>query len=163
LAAAVSNTLHILDINACKNNSSSSDNISTRTINTTHKRNISSIDWSPDGAYLVASSEELVSVYETQHWKQIAIHATQTKISGCAFVLTRDKSNNTGRLAVAYGEYETICLWQFTSPSSSPKAVRSAQSGTVAGIASICRPDGQTLVASASRSKAKNLMIWTAV
>jgi WD40 repeat protein len=163
LAAAVSTTLHILDISTCKNNSSVTDNISTRTINTTHKRNISSIDWSPDGAYLVASSEEMVSVYETQHWKQVAIHPTQTKISGCAFILTRDKNANTAGLAVAYGEYEAICLWQFTSRSNSPKAIRSAQSGTVAGIASICRPDGQTLIASASHSKAKNLMIWTTV
>lgn len=162
MAAAVSNTLHILDINACKNNSSSSDNISTRTINTTHNRNITSIDWSPDGTFLVASSDDMVSVYETQHWKQIAFQAAQNKIYGCTFVQTRDKASN-GRLSVAYGEYETICLWQFTASGSSPKHVSSAQSGMVVGFASVLRPDGQTLVASASHSKTKNLMIWTIV
>lgn len=163
MVAAVSNTLHILDINACKNNSSSADNISTRTIPTSHSRNIYSIDWSPDGSFLVASSEDMVSVYETQHWKQIAGQAAQTKISGCSFVQTRDKAAPNGRLMVAYGEYETICLWQFTGPASSPKHVTSAQSGMVVGIASVLRPDGQTLIASASHSKTKNLMIWTTV
>jgi WD40 repeat protein len=162
LVAAVSTTLYILDINACKNNSSSSDNISTRTINTTHSRNISSIDWSPDGAFLVASSDDMVTVYETQHWKKIASQSAQTKISGCAFVQTRDKSGgNNGQLNVAYGEYETICLWQFHPSGNSPKHVQSAQSGMVVGIASVLRPDGQTLMASASHSKNKNLMIWT--
>lgn len=162
LAAAVSNTLYILDISACKNNSSSSDNISTRTINTTHSRNISSIDWSPDGAFLVASSDDMVTVYETQHWKKISSQAAQTKISGCSFVQTRDKAGS-GQLLVAYGEYEAFCLWQFNPSGNPPKHVQSAQSGTVVGIASVLQPDGQTLMASASHSKTKNLMIWTTV
>ncbi|ORX63838.1 WD40 repeat-like protein, partial [Basidiobolus meristosporus CBS 931.73] len=51
--AAISNTLIYFDVSACEDNSSASDHISTRTFSTQHTKNIFTVDWSLDGAFLL--------------------------------------------------------------------------------------------------------------
>lgn len=155
LACAVGNQIYIIDITSAKNSTNiGNDNIGIRTINTDHGKNICSFDWSSDGSFLVASSEDKICVYETSHWKCVTSQMSQ-KISSCAFI-----HGSTDKLQLLYGGYQDIFLWQCSIPGAQPKKV-GAQSGTVVSIA-CCPVAGQTVVASASHHpKEKNLMLWT--
>lgn len=168
LACAVGNQINIIDITSSgKNNSGNSnnnnsnniinaDNMGVRTIPTDHGKNICSFDWSSDGNFLVASSEDKICVYETSHWKCVMNHIPQSKISGCAFV-----NGGNEKLRLLYGGYQDIFLWQCGIPGAQPKKVGS-QSGMVVSIACCSVASCQTLVASASHhQKEKNLMLWT--
>lgn len=153
LACAVGNQIYIIDITSAKANSGN-DNMGMRTITTDHGKNICSFDWSADGNFLVASSEDKICVYETSHWKCVMNHIPQSKISGCAFV------NGGEKLRLLYGGYQDIFLWQCGIPGTQPKKAGS-QSGMVVSIA--CHSvSGQTIVATASHhQKEKNLMLWS--
>ncbi|KAI8336353.1 WD40-repeat-containing domain protein [Chlamydoabsidia padenii] len=178
LACAAGNQLFVIDIDVVKNNTSSADTAAVRTINADHSKNICSLDWSTDGSYLVASSENAVMVYETGQWKLINRHTATDKISACAFVMPTTNSNNNGassggsnagtaaggvtgaeKLRVVYGTYEAIYVWQCSVPGVQPKQA-GKQSGMVTGLACI-NTNGQTIMASASHYKEKNLMLWT--
>lgn len=113
-------------------------------------------------------------VYETGQWKLVNRHTATDKISACAFVMptSGNNSNSNGgvdssaagvtgaeKLRVVYGSYEAIYVWQCSVPGSQPKRA-GAQSGMVTGLACI-NTNGQTIVASASHNKEKNLMLWT--
>ncbi|OAD06059.1 hypothetical protein MUCCIDRAFT_122351, partial [Mucor lusitanicus CBS 277.49] len=101
LACAVGNQINIIDITSSgKSNSGNSNNSSN------HGKNICSFDWSPDGNFLVASSEDKICVYETSHWKCVMNHIPQSKISGCAFV-----NGGNEKLRLLYGGYQEIFLW----------------------------------------------------
>jgi WD40 repeat protein len=150
LACAVGNQIYIIDIT--KNNSG--DN-AIRTITTDHGKNICSFDWSADGNFLVASSEDKICVYDTSHWKCVMSHIPQSKISGCAFI-----NGINEKLRILYGGYQDIFIWQCGVPGSQPKKA-GTQSGMVVSIA-CCSIGGQTVVASASHEpKEKNLMLWS--
>lgn len=153
LACAVGNQIYIIDITSAKANSNN-DNMGMRTITTDHGKNICSFDWSADGNFLVASSEDKICVYETSHWKCVMNHIPQSKISGCAFV------NGGEKLQLLYGGYQDIFLWQCGIAGAQPKKAGS-QSGMVVSIA--CHSvSGQTIVATASHhQKEKNLMLWS--
>ncbi|OBZ81468.1 Transcriptional corepressor LEUNIG [Choanephora cucurbitarum] len=155
LACAVGNQIYIIDITSAKNSTNAgNDTIGIRTINTDHGKNICSFDWSSDGGFLVASSEDKICVYETSHWKCVTSQMSQ-KISSCAFI-----HGSTDKLQLLYGGYQDIFLWQCSIPGAQPKKV-GTQSGTVVSIA-CCPVAGQTVVASASHHpKEKNLMLWT--
>lgn len=171
LACAVGNQIYIIDITSAKNNNpnsgntsnnsnshSNSDNIGIRTITTDHGKNICSFDWSTDGNFLVASSEDKICVYDTSHWKCVMNHIPQSKISGCAFV----KNGGNEKLRLLYGGYQDIFLWQCGIPGAQPKRA-GTQQGMVVSIACCSVAAGQqTLVASAStHQKERNLMLWT--
>jgi WD40 repeat protein len=161
LACAVGNQIYIIDITSSSptNNNTTkptaannSDNMGMRTITTDHGKNICSFDWSSDGNFLVASSEDKICVYETAHWKCVMNHIPQSKISGCAFI--------NGSKNLLYGGYQDIFLWQCGIPGAQPKKAGS-QSGMVVSIA-CSSSGGQTIVASASHhQKEKNLMLWS--
>lgn len=150
LACAVGNQIYIIDIT--KNNTG--DN-AIRTITTDHGKNICSFDWSADGNFLVASSEDKICVYETSHWKCVMNHIPQSKIAGCAFM-----NGGNEKLRILYGGYQDIFIWHCGVAGSQPKKAGS-QSGMVVSIA--CSSNGgQTVVASASHhQKEKNLMLWS--
>ncbi|KAI8996987.1 hypothetical protein BDB01DRAFT_830616 [Pilobolus umbonatus] len=157
LACAIANQIYIIDIITAKGNSNAADNMAVRTINSEHVKNIWSFDWSADGNFLVASSDDKICVYETSHWKCVMNHIPQSKASGCAFL----KGGGSDKLSLLYGGYQDIFLWQSSVASAQPKKAGS-QSGNVVSIACCSIPGGQTLVASASHhSKEKNLMLWT--
>jgi WD40 repeat protein len=166
LACAVGNQINIIDITSARNNSSNSGNASNssntnnmgiRTIATDHGKNICSFDWSTDGNFLAASSEDKICVYDTSQWKCVWNYTSESKISSCAFV----KSGGNEKLRLLYGGYENIFLWQCGTPGEQPKKVGS-QSGTVMSIACCSVAAGQqTFVASASHHQEKNLMLWT--
>lgn len=161
LACAVGNQIYIIDITSSSSTPSSSntknsnannnaDHMGMRTISTDHGKNICSFDWSSDGQFLVASSEDKICVYETAHWKCVMNHIPQSKISGCAFINGNSKS-------LLYGGYQDIFLWQCGIPGAQPKKAGS-QPGMVISIA----VNGQSIVASAShQQKEKNLMLWS--
>lgn len=154
LACAVGNQIYIIDITLVKPNSGNNDNMGMRTISTDHGKNICSFDWSADGNFLVASSEDKICVYETSHWKCVMHHIPQSKVSGCAFV------NGGDKLKLLYGGYQDIFLWHCGIAGAQPKKAAS-QYGMVVSIA--CHSvSGQTIVATASHhQKEKNLMLWT--
>lgn len=152
LACAVANQIYIIDITAIKGNDNS---IGVRTIASDHNKNIGSFDWSADGSFLVASSEDKISVYETSHWKCVMNHLPQSKVSGCAFI-----HGGNEKLRLLYGGYQEIYLWQCTISGSQPRKV-GTQLGTVVSIANHTMSNGQTLIATASHSKEKNLVLWT--
>jgi hypothetical protein len=149
---AVGNQIHITDITASKATNSGADHIAVRTINSDHQKNICSFDFTADGAFLVALSEDKVCVYETSHWKLVTSHMPQIKAAGCAFIMG-------DKLRLLYGCYEEIFFWQCGATAVQPKKAGS-QSGLVAGIACTLS-NGQTVIATASHSKEKNLMLWT--
>ncbi|KAG1469347.1 hypothetical protein G6F56_003307 [Rhizopus delemar] len=150
LACAVGNQMYIIDIT--KNNN---ENNAIRTITTDHGKNICSFDWSADGNFLVASSDDKICVYDTAHWKCVMSHTPQSKISGCAFV-----NGGNEKLRILYGGYQDIFIWHCGVTGSQPKKA-GLQSGMVVNIA-CCSVGGQTVVASASHyQKEKNLMLWS--
>ncbi|KAL0095992.1 hypothetical protein J3Q64DRAFT_1705674 [Phycomyces blakesleeanus] len=162
LACAVGTQLLVVDIITAKTNASNTytDSSAIRTISSDHTKNISCLDWSDDGAFLVTSSDTLICVYETAHWKPIAMHTPHSKIWSCAFVTSAGAgTNNSGdKLRIMFGEYEAIYVWQGIQNSQPKKA--GAPPGTIMGIA-CSRSGGQTVVATASSQREKNLMLWT--
>jgi WD40 repeat protein len=154
LACAVGNQIYIIDITSAVSSKSDNNNMGMRTIVTDHGKNIYSFDWSADGNFLVAASEDKICVYDTTHWKCVMNNTPQSKISGCAFV------NGGEKLRILYGGYQDIFLWQCGLPGAQPKKAGS-QSGNVVSIA--CHSvNGQTIVATASHhQKEKNLMLWS--
>ena len=158
VACAVGNQLYVIDINQCKGDNSM-DGI--KTIQTSDSKNITSLDWSPDGNFLVTCSEGLIAVYDTVHWKMINSHSVQGKTSNCAFV-NHESNCSTDKLQVIFGEYQAIYIWQCSVPGAHPKQTGS-QPGLVAALAcSAFTMDGTTMIASASHdTKDKNLMLWS--
>jgi WD40 repeat protein len=96
----------VIDIDIAKNNASSADSSAIRTINAEHSKNICSLDWSSNGNYLVASSENAVIVYETGQWKRINMQTATNKISACAFATSTGDSGPAAatKLRVVYGD-----------------------------------------------------------
>ncbi|RUP43969.1 hypothetical protein BC936DRAFT_150129 [Jimgerdemannia flammicorona] len=162
VAAGFSTTLSIIDISSYKNDSNSSLSSSTKTLTT--NRDISSIDWSGDGLYLVAASEDTICVWETSHWKMITQHNTQNKLTSCVFLssATAPSGSSDKSMRIAFGEYEAISVWQFLG--GNPTRV-SAPMGTVTALACGTRSDGsgKLFLASTSSSKDNNLKIWHVV
>ena len=145
--------LFVVDVAAAKVNASgASEGI--KSIHTKDSKNISSMDWSQDGNYLVTSSDELIALYDTIHWKMVSGQTIQAKVNSCAF--TR---GDTGKLRVVYGDYEAIFIWECSISGSQPKRAAS-QSGTIQGIACAV-VDNTQVVASASSHHKDNLMLWT--
>lgn len=164
VACAVGNQLYVIDIHRLKgdNNNNNMDGI--KTIQTSDSKNITSLDWSSDGNFLVTCSEGLIAVYDTVHWKMVNSHSLQGKTASCAFV-NHESNGSTDKLQVIFGEYEAIYIWQCSVPGAQPKRTGS-QPGLVAALAcsttSTFPMDGTTMVASASHNtKDKNLMLWS--
>ncbi|KAI9253206.1 WD40-repeat-containing domain protein [Sporodiniella umbellata] len=147
LACGVGAQIYIVDITKGGENAS-------RTIHTDHTKNIGAFDWSADGSFLVATSDDRVCVYDTTHWKCVMSQTHPLKVSGCAFV----KGGNE-KLRIIYGSYEATYIWNCSTPGSQPKKIGSQQ-GTVANVA-CCSIAGQTLVASASQHPKDHLMLWS--
>lgn len=132
VAVGLGTTLVLLDIEACANNTTTSDSSSTQSRTTPHTKNISSLDWSADGSYLVTGSDDVVCVWDALTLK--ALHTTPTqgnKISCCAFLSHCDGDGATGlgaqraatdkimnRLKVVFGEYENLYVWNFSGAGS---------------------------------------------
>ena len=153
VACANGTQLFVVDIASAKPSASgASEGI--KSIHTKDSKNISSMDWSQDGNYLVTSSDELIALYDTIHWKMISGQTIQAKVNSCAF--TR---GDTGKLRVVYGDYEAIFIWECSISGSQPKRAAS-QSGTIQGIACAV-VDNTQVVASASSHHKDNLMLWT--
>ncbi|KAF9973085.1 hypothetical protein BGZ73_003704 [Actinomortierella ambigua] len=112
-----------------------------RPITTTHSKNISTLDWSSQGNFLVTASVDQVCVWDTTHWKVVASQTCQ-KTTSCAFLKSISSSPSSagagsqayphhhphgprnGRLI--YGDYETIWIWNFLAagyPDNAPVAV----------------------------------------
>lgn len=157
VACSVGTQIHMINITAAKNNTTGTpnDDVAVKLMPTEHTKKVSCIDWSPDGSFMVISSEDFICVYDVTHWRAVATQATQTKISSCAFVVASGQASSNNKLRVAYGVYEYIYVWTFGDPSSQPQRT-GGQGGHVAAIASTTE-----LVASASHLKEQNLMLWT--
>lgn len=160
VACAVGNQLYVIDIHRLKGDNNNMDGI--KTIQTNDSKNITSLDWSSDGNFLVTCSEGLIAVYDTVHWKMVNSHSLQDKTASCAFV---NHESSTDKLQVIFGEYEAIYIWQCSVPGAQPKRTGS-QPGLVAALACSTNTftmDGTTtMIASASHnSKDKNLMLWS--
>ncbi|OZJ03101.1 hypothetical protein BZG36_03367 [Bifiguratus adelaidae] len=158
VACALSSTLTIFDINACKHNGLVSEIPSTKTLPTSHNKYISSIDWSLDGSYLVTQSEDLICVWETTHWRLIATQSSSSKIASCSFI-----AGSVPR--IAYGEYQNINVWQFGSMGGAapPKQALDAQNAMVIALATHTKSDGsgQIILASGSSNKDSNVKLWS--
>ncbi|ORX43708.1 hypothetical protein DM01DRAFT_1340671 [Hesseltinella vesiculosa] len=164
IVCAAANQLFVIDMDAAKNNASSSDTTAIRMINSADQangKNILCLDWSSTGQYLVASSESTVQVYDTSQWKVVSVYTASDKIAASAFILPDGQQQVTAldKSRVLFGGYESIYLWSSSSQGTQPKRVAS-QSGMVAALA-CTQWNGQTVIASASHSKDKNLMLWS--
>ncbi|KAL1923732.1 uncharacterized protein VTP21DRAFT_8712 [Calcarisporiella thermophila] len=171
VAAAFATTLSIVDINTCKDESIAAENTTTRIISAPHLKNITSIDWSADGTYLVTSSDDIICVWETTHYKIVNQYQPQTgKISSCAFL----GGGASGSPRVAFGDYEVIYVWNFegagqtggkmagSQEGTDPIPVPQAQTGVVAALACSSSGDesGRHFLASGSMAKSNNTKIW---
>ncbi|KAG0009335.1 hypothetical protein BGZ81_003491 [Podila clonocystis] len=163
VAVATGTTLYSVQIN--------DQSAQPRPINTTHSKNISTLDWSSTGN-LVTASDDQVCVWDTtqgnnsSQWRVVASQQSQ-KISSCAFL----KSNTGGPAGrttrLVYGDYEKIWVWTLNpggytnsppiaDPQAHPGAAVTALSCTSTSL------DGESalVLASASAGKDNNLKLW---
>lgn len=168
IAVALGKSLYVVNIN--------DPNSQPRAIDTTHKKNILTLDWSMQGHHLATASEDQVCVWDTTQTAQWRVLASQQlqKISSCAFVKTYGGSAG-GANAVAstqptrlvYGEYEKIWTWAFgsgrfmgTGPVTEPQAHPGAAVTALACTSSHLDGENVLVLASASAGKDGNLKLW---
>lgn len=129
VAAAVGSDLYILSVSL-----SSLELL--RELPTSHSKIIHTIEWSPDGAYLLTASEDSISVWDTLNFKVMYHQAHTTgKISSCTFLppssasshslisptsplsAASDKNAANATTMLVYGDYENMFVWQFAGSS----------------------------------------------
>ncbi|KAG0257124.1 hypothetical protein BG011_004145 [Mortierella polycephala] len=174
VAVAVGTTIYTVQINDPKSQP--------RPINTTHDKNITTLDWSSHGNLLVSASEELICVWDTTHatqWKVLSTQQSQ-KISSCAFLKSHNAAGSTTAGTVSnsstsaaattrlvYSTYEKIFVWTFSVNGYMRKTSLvdvQAHPGKAVIALTCCKTslDGENelLLASASAGNDGNLKLW---
>ncbi|OAQ34801.1 WD40 repeat-like protein [Linnemannia elongata AG-77] len=168
IAVALGKSLYVVNIN--------DPNSQPRAIDTTHKKNILTLDWSMQGHHLATASEDQVCVWDTTQTAQWRVLASQQlqKISSCAFVKTYEGAagganavTSTQPTRLVYGEYEKIWTWAFgsgrfmgTGPVTEPQAHPGAAVTALACTSSHLDGENVLVLASASAGKDGNLKLW---
>ncbi|KAF8956916.1 hypothetical protein BGZ46_002287 [Entomortierella lignicola] len=147
-----------------------------RAIGTKHNKQITTLDWTSQGDYIVTASDELICVWDTTNttqWRLVRYHASQ-KISSCAFLKTRSTTINVESMSttqLVYGDYENIWIWTFNPGKdkqngfvANPQVYAKAHPGaTVTALACATmslEEETAIVLASASSSKDGNLKLW---
>ncbi|KAF9115630.1 hypothetical protein BGW39_002995 [Mortierella sp. 14UC] len=166
IAVALGKSLYVVNIGDL--------NSQPRAIDTTHKKNIQTLDWSMQGHHLATASEDQVCVWDTTQTMQWRVLASQQlqKISSCAFVKTSagvgtNAVSSTQPARLVYGEYEKIWTWAFgsgrfvaTGPVTEPQAHLGAAVTALACTSSHLEGENVLVLASASAGKDGNLKLW---
>lgn len=158
-------------------------------ISTPHVKNITNLDWSKDGRWLVTSSEDMAVVWDAHTMSisgsgregapsffevcKIPLHSC--KISYCTFLepqtplSSEDKPSQNGPPLVIFGEYQALHIWKIsksTGNTAAPVRVTSipnCQNGVVSCI-DTCYDESfdnpTLLVASSSGGVKNNLKLW---
>ena len=160
----------------------------TTPISTPHLKNITSLDWSKNGRWLITSSEDMVVVWEasclstptsnrdsTSPFRKVCqIPAHSYKISICTFLepqlsLSDSNSIDQGPPFVIIGEYQCMHIWKINGISGSiisPMRMTSIPNCHVGVISCIdtCSDESfdnpTLLVASSSGGVENNLNLW---
>jgi WD40 repeat protein len=153
---------------------------------TPHVKNITNLDWSKDGRWLVTSSEDMAIVWdvgsvsnplvsrdgESPFVEFCKIPAHSCKISFCTFLEPQKSFSETlsdEPPLVIFGEYQALHVWKITKPTGSTvspvrvTSIPNCQNGVVSCIDN-CFDESfdspTSLVVSSSGGVKNNLKIW---
>ncbi|KAK3844263.1 MAG: WD40-repeat-containing domain protein [Linnemannia gamsii] len=169
IAVALGRSLYAVNIN--------DPNPQPRPVDTTHKKNIQTLDWSMQGHHLATASEDQLCVWDTTQTMQWRVLASQQlhKYSSCAFVkmsaaggFGANAASSAQSTRLVYGEYEKIWTWSFggsgrfmgTGPVEEPQAHPGAAVTALACTSSTLDGENVLMLASASAARDGNLKLW---